>query len=249
VSEADDLLAGTDADPWEKMQLQEVLDEIDAEGYGTDGDGDEPGGYDPEGPWRDGQMAQLHEISETIGRRERSEADRVVADITDQLTRRPSTEQKIEMAIRRISQGDYLPDPYYRPQPRTADGRFGSACGHVDDLGRCGARYHAPDCGVVVTGAAATSTPDAVRAWRETVQGRTPPPGAAGAAEQMGLASPSQPEPGTADFWADILDTSEPGSYPGLHARMLAEMGEGEPPPCPQHPRVDVSYYRAALGI
>jgi hypothetical protein len=247
MSEADDLLAGTDADPWEKMQLQEVLDEIDAEGY--DGVGDEPGGYDPSGPWRDDQMAQLHEISETMGRRESSDADRVVADITDQLTRRPNTEQKIEMALRRISQGDYLPDPYYRPQPRSADGRWGRACGHVDDLGRCGARYHAPGCGAVETAAAATSTPDAVRAWRETVVNRTPPPGAAGAAEAIGLASPADPEPGTADFWADILDTSEPGAYPDIRARMLAEMGEAEPPPSPQQPRVDTSYYRAALGI
>jgi hypothetical protein len=238
-----DPLAGLDPTDEERLAFYEALDEVEAGEAGVDLDG----GYDPEGPWQDSdQMGQLHEISETIGRRQASEADRVVADITDQLTRRPSTEQKIEMALRRISQGNYLEDAYYRPQARTPDGRFGSACGHVDDLGRCGARYHAPGCGVVVTGAAATSTPDAVRAWRETVANRTPPPGAA---EAMGLASPSQPEPGTTDFWADILDTSEPGSYPDIHARVLAEMGEAEPPSYPQQPRVDVSYYRAALGI
>jgi hypothetical protein len=248
MSEADDLLDGTDADPWEKLQLQEVLDEIDAEQAAGIYDDGEPGGYDPEGPWRD----QLHQISETVGRRERSEADRIVSDVTDQLTRRPSTEQKIAMALRRIADGDYVQDPYYR-QARTADGRFGSACGPIDDLGRCSSRYHQAGCESVVAQAAATSTPEAVRAWNATVRGHAPPPGAAGAAEALGLASPSQPEPGTADMWADLLHAPDDlgGAYGDIHARMLAEMGEAEPPPYPQMrpPGPDVSAIKAALGI
>jgi hypothetical protein len=244
MSEADDMLDGTDADPWEKMQLQEVLDELDAEQAAGIYDDGEPGGYDPEGPWRD----QLAGISETMGRREASDADRVVADITDQLTRRPNTEQKIEMALRRISHGDYLQDAYY-PQPaRTPDGRFGTACGPLDELSRCSNRYHQAGCEAVNAQAAATGTPDAVRAWRDTVQGHAPPPGAAGAAQQMGLAN--GPEPGSGvDAWSGLL-FGDPGPGPDVTARLRYEMGlDGQPPPEPPQSRVDVSYYRAALGI
>jgi hypothetical protein len=247
MSEADDLLDGIDADPWEKMQLQEVLDEIDAEQPAGIYDDGEPGGYDPDG------LDLLHQISETMGRRERSEADRIIGDVTDQLTRRPSTETIIARALQRIADGDYVQDPYYRQPARTPDGRFGTACGPLDELSRCSNRYHQAGCEAVNAQAAATGSVESVRAWNATVQGRTPPPGAAGAAQQMGLASPSQPEPGTADMWADLLHAPDDlgGSYPDIRARMLAEMGEGDLPsgPLPLRQGPDVRAIKAALGL
>jgi hypothetical protein len=113
-------------------------------------------------------------------------------------------------------------------------------------------RYHALGCSETIESAAATGDAEAARAWQQTLQNWQQPPGVAGAAEQLGLATPTSPEPGTGvDTWSDLLDPGEPGSAdPRLQARVLHLLGEADAPPRERpldYP--DTVVLRATLGI
>jgi hypothetical protein len=239
----EDMLDGLDPTPEERLAFYRALDETEAEEDGAGGD------Y---GPWDDGYEDQLSAIGDHLDARHASEADRVVADITDQLTRRPKDEVIAARALDRIADGSYLPDPYFRAQPREADGRFGSACGPVDEVtGRCAARYHGAGCGAAVASAAATGSYEAVESWNEVVAGHTHPPEVE---MGLGLANPSEPWDGT-DQWGGLLGNGDPATpgtpgYEALRAQIFHKMALADAPARPRDPGMpDTGWIRAQLGI
>lgn len=163
------------------------------------------------------------------------------------IERRPSSEQILATAVRRIESGTYTEPEYFRPA-RDPTGRYASACSAPDEYGRCSGRYHSASCHVVTEEAAATGTTEEARAWQETLGNYTPPGGVD--AGTLGLANEPMPGGGT-DVWADLLETGEPGvAAPGLHAHLLHYMGEADAPAAqPRSDLPDVAAVREALGI
>jgi hypothetical protein len=237
----------------EMLDLLQVMDEVDAEEAGGAGPGagdgpDLAGDGDDYGPWDD-QLGALGEIGDQLDVHHAT-ADAVAAeDMADSVffTTRPTDEAKAENAVARIEAGTYTEPAYFRPA-RDGQGRFGRVCGPVDEvLGTCGSRYHAQGCSAVVMQAAATGTPEEIIAWRDTLARHTPPPGAAGAATQMGLAS--EPVPGEgADTWQSLLE-GPARPYGEIHARMLAEMALADNPAPPPREGPDVSGLARELGL
>jgi hypothetical protein len=248
-----DWLADLDPTDEERLAFLEVLDEQDAEDAGLPSPyDDEPG--PPEGPWDD-QAARLAAIGETVDDSYGQAAAVAAEDAEDAewLATRPSDEAKIANAIRRAEAGTYQPPAMFRPA-RDTGGRYASACGPVDpDFGHCTSRYHESGCGAAVATSAATGDAGAVEAWNDTITSHPTALDVIAAEQQLGLATPSQPEPwdGT-DQWGGLLGPEGgPGSAdPRLHARMLNLLGEADqlpPPPRPDLP--DVSSIRSVLGL
>jgi hypothetical protein len=241
VSYGDDLLGGLDADPWEREMLAEALAETDAE----EAAGTAP--YGGGGPWHDQFTAIGAQLDATHG----LDAQRQAQDIEDALERRPSAEAKIARGLRRVESGTYLPPAELRPAPDAARdplGRYSRACGPLDELDRCAARYHAADCHVVTEAGASNGSAGEARAWRDVLGRHTPYGGADASA--LGLAGP---HPGDGlDTWADLLEPEpEPGAYAAAHERMLAGL-RGEPggPAAPQRSRLpDVHHLATAIGL
>jgi hypothetical protein len=235
-----DWLADLDPTEWERQQLDEVIGETDAEqAAGLPGDD----GMPPEGPWDD----QLSSIGDTLDATHALDGKRIGEDIVAEIERRPTDEQRLARAMRRIEDGTYTEPPQLRPA-RDAWGQYTSACGDTDDFGRCSARFHDRDCHVVTDAAAATGSAEAVEAWRDTLNARTPHGGID--AEALGLANGPQPGDGT-DTWADLL--ADPGGLSGyelIRARIMHEMAVADAPPRSRDPAApDVSALRAALGL
>jgi hypothetical protein len=243
-----DMLAGLDATPEERLAFYRALDEAEAEeDAGWDGD------PDPEGPWRDGysgdELDRLAAIGETLDGTYSANATRIGEDIVAAIERRPKDEARLASAMRRIEAGTYTEPEFFRP--RGGGGRFIATCGQADDLGYCQERYHQAGCESAVASAAATSTPEAVRAWNEVVSSGPTALDVIAAEQQLGLASPSTPEPwdGT-DTWSDLLHSETGLSDTDLRARVLHSMGETGPlPPEPRPDLPDVTVLRAELGI
>jgi hypothetical protein len=194
------------------------------------------GGPDPD-PEPDGRLAA---IGGAVDRAYAANATRIGEEIVDAIERRPKDEVKIARALRRAEAGTLVEPAYFRAAPpvRDAAGRYSSACGPQDDLGRCAARYHAAGCGAVYDSHAVAGQPaERVEAYRQ----------------QLALATPSQPEPGygAGDAWGDLLDSGVPVlPEADLRARVLHSMGEADaPPPPPRTDLPDVSALRAGLGI
>jgi hypothetical protein len=229
-----DMLAGLDADPWEREQLAEVLDEVEAEGYGDDG------------PWHD---AAFSSIGAALDDRNTSEAQRLVADITDQLERRPRAEHVLARALDRIADGTYTEPAWSRPA-RDAHGQFSAICGDADGMGRCAARYHAAGCSAVTASAAASGSYDDVQAWNEAVRGHVSGADVTAARQVTGLAAPSEPGYDYGyDAFGDLLEPPAGAvSYPELHAEVRRQLGMGEPPPR-RIPASDTAWLREVLGL
>jgi hypothetical protein len=92
-----DPLAGLDPTDEERLAFLEALDEAEAEEAGLP----DPYGGDS-GPWDDfgaatAQMDAAHQL----------DGQRLAEDITDGLERRPSTEDRLTSAMRRIEAGTY----------------------------------------------------------------------------------------------------------------------------------------------
>jgi hypothetical protein len=241
----DDPLAGLGATAEERLAFYESLAEYEAEEW------DEARAAEEEAYQE--QMAQLAEIGDQVDDHVTSEAVRQAEDEADAewLTTRPSVEDKIASSLGRAERGTLVPHPYFRPA-RDTEGMFSVSCGEaVDATGRCASRYHQAGCHTITEGAAATGSAEAAEAWRNMLLGYTPPPSVAGAAEEMGLASPTDPQPGSGmDTWADILEP-EPGvADPRLHARLMHYLGEADaPPPEPRPDHPDTTALRAILGL
>lgn len=229
--ELDELLAGLDADPWERQQLAEALDEIAGA----------PGSYDPDGPWHDG-IPQLDDAFAAMDRANALNGQRIGEDIVAQLDRRPSAEDRVQRALVRIESGTY----HEPSQPDPLGGRQ-DVCGDLDDFGRCGAAYHVRGCHQTVEASAATGDADAAAAWRDVLLNRTPDPGILGFANG---------EPGLGDdIWSDLLASPLGGQGAAVREQVLAYLGEpgGRPQPVPawpsRQPRPDTSALRAELGL
>ena len=240
-----DPLEGLDPTPEERLAFYEALDEVEAEEaaglYGDDDDG--------AGSWHD----QLHAIGESLDDAYGTSAAVAAEDEEDAewLATRPSAEDRLARAISRIEAGTYTPPGFFRP-PRDIGGGLALSCGEaLDDFGRCASRFHQAGCMTVTEGAAATGDATAAEAWNATLRGMPSAVDVAAAAAELGLATPASPEPGYGlDMWADLLDTSDPLSYPEIHAQVLAGMGEpGSPPPQVRGSGPDVSWLREALGL
>jgi hypothetical protein len=180
---------------------------------------------------------QLAAIGETLDATYAANATRIGQDIVAEIERRPSGEQRLARALSRIQDGTYTEPAYLRAAPPIRDvaGRYSNACGPADDLGRCSARYHAAGCGAVYDSSAVAGQPvERVEAYRD----------------QLALASPSEPEPGTTDLWADMLHSPEPGPDNDVRTWLLHRMGEADQPaPEPRPDLPDVTALRATLGI
>jgi hypothetical protein len=243
-----DWLADLDPTDEERLALLEALDEVEAEeaaGLPSGGDDDdEP----PEaGPWDD-ELGQLQAIGGQLDDSYARAAAVAAGDDEDRefYARRPLAEDKLSHALGRVADESYTPPAAFRPA-RDIGGRYAVACGPLDDLGQCGARYHAADCGTVTAGAAATGDATEAEEWNATLTSQPSALDVATAAQQLGLANEPQPGYGT-DLWGDLLEPPG-GPDPGLHARVLAYMGEIDPEPEPREPGPDVSAIRAALGL
>ena len=112
---------GADAPAADKIAYYEARARADDDEWATAAGGDYGDEDDepPEGPWHD-QLDALAEVGDQVDPRHTGEADRVVADMVDQLSRRPSSEAILGRALQRIGDGDYLPDPYFRGDPAAA---------------------------------------------------------------------------------------------------------------------------------
>ena len=107
----EDMLDGLDATPEERLAFLRALDEAEAEedaGYG--------GGYD-DGPWDDqAGLDRLAAAGDQVAARHASEADRVVADITDQLAR-PAVQRADPRPQLAADRGRRLPErPVFPPR-------------------------------------------------------------------------------------------------------------------------------------
>jgi hypothetical protein len=254
-----DPLAGLGATAGERIAFYQALDEQQAEEWADaraaaedlgEDLGDEDGG-DGYGPWRD-EAALLEEIGGQVDDHVTRAAVTAEQDSEDAVwyARRPSAEARAARALDRIGSGTYTTPEYYRGG-RDTTGRYASACGEPDDFGRCSARFHSASCHVVTDEAAATGSAEEAEAWSATLTAYQQPPGVAGA-EELGLANPADPQPGTGDMWADLIDPAgEPGSAtPGLHARLLHYMGEADAPARPPRDDLpDVTGLREELGL
>jgi hypothetical protein len=221
------------ATPAERQAYYEVLAE-------TDATGPEPGGEF--GPWDDfhaatAQMDQAHQL----------DAQRLAEDVSAQLDRRPSSEDILARAMERIQQGTYTEPPGFLPAVADAYLASHPACGEVTEFGTCSNRFHSAQCGAVIAQAAATGTAEDAGAWRDTLRNRPPDPGALPYSAE--LAEPSGPE----DTFADLLAprSADPRA---THARMLAALDDGGPPPEPGYEPLPeqmppVGDLRSALGI
>jgi hypothetical protein len=230
----EDPLDGLDATPSERLEFLRALDEVDAEEADP-----APGG--PYGPWDD-----FHAATAQMDAARAADAARLAEDVTDQLDRRPSDEDKLARAFQRIEAGTYTEAAAFRPA-RDAYGQFAAACGEVTEFGTCGSRYHDPQCGAVVAGTAAVESAESAEAWAATLRSHPPDPGTLGYAAE--LAEPSGPF----DSFSDLLQAPG-GADPGLHARMLAVLADAEaaepgPEPFPREQLPPVGDLRAALGI
>jgi hypothetical protein len=200
----------------------------------------------PYGPW-DG----FHDAAAALDRAHELDAQRLAEDVTDALERRPSDEAKLYRALARAEAGTLTPAPQFR-SARDAGGQYAAACGPLDDLGHCGARYHAATCSSVAEGRLSRGSVAEAEAWNRGLSGHG---GASSAAEDLGLSSPSGPDPGSGDTWADLL--SAPGglfSEPEIRARIMAaldgEAADAEPgyAALPEA-RPPVTGLRTALGL
>jgi hypothetical protein len=238
----DDPLAGLDATPAERAAFYEVLAET----------GDDDGGlpYEPEpapgdfGPWDDfntaaASMDQAHQL----------DAQRMAEDVTDQLERRPKAEDILARAMHRIEAGTYTEPPGFLPAVADAYLASHPACGEVTEFGTCSARFHAADCGAVIAAAAATGSATEAEQWARTLRDRPPDPGALPYSAEFA----GDPLDGTEDTFADLL--APPAAHPAtVHARMLAALDDGGPPPepgwepFPPEQMPDVTGLRADLG-
>jgi hypothetical protein len=248
-----DWLADLEPTGDERRALDEVLGEVEWEevaGLPPGGDDDEPGA---EGPWDD-QLGQLEAIGETLDETHALDGQRIGEDIVAELDRRPNDEAKLARALRRIESGTYTEPPQLRGDPAAAAaardplGRWASACGDLDDFGRCAARYHDPSCHVVTEEAAATGTTAEAEAWNATLNTRTPHLGIDATA--LGLANEPRPGDGV-DLWGDLLEApAGPSGYEMIRARLMHEMALADAPPRTRDPAApDVSAIRAALGL
>jgi hypothetical protein len=230
-AELDALLEGLDdVTPYEREALREVLDEVDGGGWGSRPG---PGPYGP-GP------GTLEETGAALDDAYGGEAARLAEDEADRaaLAKRPNDEHKLARALDRIGDGTYTPAAYFRPA-REPTGRWGYPCGPADDFGGCAARYHQPGCvTVMVTDGGHGSYEDA-EAWNAVVRKHLPPPGS-----ELGLATDYGE---VLDDWAGLPAAADPG----LHARVLALMGEADAPPLPRPvgPAPDVSGLIEELGL
>jgi hypothetical protein len=232
----DALLADIGATPAEAAHLREVLAEAEAE--------DPP--PDDFGPWDDfhaatAQMDTFHQL----------DAQRLAEDVTDQLDRRPSAETILARALDRIGNGTYTEPEQFRADARDASGRYSAACGPLTDLGTCGARYHQAGCHAVAEGQQTRGSAQEAEAWNAGLLAHKVPDG-------TDLASPADPDPdpfgGPADMFSDLL--APPAADPAaVHARMLAALDDGGPPPepgwepIPPEQMPPVTGLRAALGL
>jgi hypothetical protein len=236
-----DWLDGLDATTEERLHFLEVLNEVEAE------IADDPGDYDPDGPWHDqAGIPGLDSAFASMDRANALDAARIGEDIVAQLDRRPSAEDRLVRAFRRIEAGTYTEaaQPGYDPGGRRED-----ACGPLDDFGRCGAANHVKGCHQTVEASAATGDAVAAQAWRDTLLNRTPDPAILG----LELATTAG-EPGLGDdIWSDLLAPSLGGQDAALRAQVLAYLGEpggaSPEPVLPAQRRPDVSGVRAALGL
>jgi hypothetical protein len=249
------MLEGLDADPYEREVLREVLAEADAEeaaGLYADPEPRYTGPYG--GPGDSAELAQLAAAGQALDDRHAADAQRLLAEVTDGLERRPSAERILARAIERIADGTYTPPPGAQQAPaRGAGGRFGHVCGPVDDIGGCAARYHAAGCVNVTASAAASGSFADVEAWNTAVRGHTSAADVTAAAQTLGLATPAPElgEPG--GMWAD--DLFSPAGGPGsadpelyAHVRHLLAL-DGPPPRRPPEPRPDTEWLRQVLGL
>jgi hypothetical protein len=252
------MLAGLDADPWEREQFREALAEADAEqaaGLLPPDAPYEPGPYggDPFPPGSP-ELANLAEIGGVLDDRHAADAQRLLADVTDGLERRPSAERILARAIERIADGTYTPPPAPQPAPaRGAGGRFGHLCGPADDLGYCTGRYHDAGCVAVTASAAASGSFADVERWNDVVRGRTSAADVTAAAQALGLASPA-PEFGDPGGFAedDLFGvTGVPGSAdPELAAQVRGMLGlPAQPLRRPPEPKPDTQWLRRVLGL
>jgi hypothetical protein len=150
-----------------------------------------------------------------------ADAQRLAEDVSAQLDRRPSAEDILARAMRRIEAGTYTEPPALRADARDASGQYAAACGPLTDLGTCGARYHQAGCHAVAEGQQTRGSAAEAEAWNAGLLAHKVPDG-------TDLASPADPDPpggGVTDTWADLLRT--PGglfSEPEVRARMMAAL-------------------------
>jgi hypothetical protein len=238
----DAITAGLDATPAERQALAEVLAEVGD--YPDDGGpyGGEPA-PDDSAAW-DG----FHAATAAMDQAHALDAQRLAEDVSAQLDRRPSSETILARAMERIGRGTYTEPPGFLPAVADAYLVSHPACGEVTEFGTCSARYHAAGCGAVIAGAAAAGTAEDAGAWAAALASRPPDPGALPYSAE--LAEPSGPE----DTFADLLRPSGSAHPATVHARILAGLGEGGPPPDPGYepfpPETmpDVTGLRANLG-
>jgi hypothetical protein len=236
----DALLADVGATPAEAQHLREVLAEAEAEeGYPEP----EPA-PDPYGPWDDFNAATA-----AMDTAHALDAQRLAEDVTDGLARRPSAEDRLQRAMRRIEAGTYTEPEQFRGDPaaRDAYGHVASACGPLDEFSRCGARFHDPQCGAVIAAAAATGDAAEAEAWAAALRNRPPDPDALPYSAE--LAEPSGPE----DTFSDLLSPHASASPAAVHARMLAVL-DGQDTADPGYAALPeqmppVTGLRTALGL
>jgi hypothetical protein len=226
----------------EIIALDEALAEVD-------------GGYYPGAELAGDELspAELAEIGQLSDDAYSAEAARLAEDEQDRaaLAKRPSAEVRLARALQRVEYGSYLPPPLLSAPlgvPRDARGLFVFTCGEPDVLGRCGARYHSPQCSTVTEAAAATGSAAEAEAWNATLKGRT------SSADVAAAQLANEPEPGSGvDAWADLLTPpGGPGSAdPELISRLLQDMGEAGhlPPRREQRPLPQVADLAERMGL
>jgi len=238
-----DWLSDLGADTWERQQLAEVLDEIEAGDYGDELPYGEPGDdYGDLGPWDD-SADMLRAANRAVGRAHAADAQRQAEDAEDQAAAllRPSSEQRLARGIARVSSGTYTPPGYFRAA-RDTGGRFSAICGDADDMGGCSARYHAADCAAVGISSAASGSAEDAEAWNRVVGGHVSAADVTAAEQVTGLANSG---PG----WDDLLEPPpDSGSYPELLADVRHVLGLSEQQPR-RIPERDTKWLREALGI
>jgi hypothetical protein len=140
-------LSGLDADEWEAQQLEEVMRELDEEGWDDE--------LPEEGPWHD-QAAQLADLNATL---DASAASEQLRQSWDGVPLPRTSEERFAQALGRVAEGSYTPGVMYRP-PEPSHG-----CGTLDAYGRCSARYHGAECMQADHHAAAAGGGEASEAW------------------------------------------------------------------------------------
>jgi hypothetical protein len=174
------------------------------------------------------------------------DAARLAEDITDGLERRPSAEDKLARAMRRIEAGTYTEPEQFR-SARDRGGQYSHACGPLTDLGTCGSRYHQAGCYAIAEGRLSRGSVEEAEAWNAGLLANV---------AHRDLSVPAGPDPlsGT-DTWAGLL--SAPGgmfSEPEIRARIMAVL-DGEAAadpgyePVPAEARPPVASMREQLGL